>query len=488
MAMQPSAFDRSDECRGGGRSGVAQHRTAEFAGFSSLNCYAGLMRFIFLLCTVALVACAPNTTGSSGDSPAERLYAQAANVLSENYNGYSKLDLAAALEKYRARVAQTCAGAKSCKFEVARTALNGLLEELNDPHSYFETPEEFEASQRTQNGLGAAQPRLGVNWVYREASNAWLIVDTTAGLPAQAAGLTRGDLVTALNGAALPKGAEASNALLGNTIRSAKPFTLTVKRAGVAREVNVQGKLVNVAPLPYQRRTAGLPNGTVVIRIPEFSPPTVARDFHKLVAANPNASAIIVDLRGNPGGRATECLAAAGAFVPRLELTFASRSDANIYRYAEGRVTINNRTIYAIQPLADFKGKVAVLVNQDSASCSEIMSALLQTTKRAIIVGEPTYGILNTGTNDFELLDGSGLTVTTIRTLDTSGKPYPDRVTPNVAQKDDLDALEKNAKDVMLEVAVKALQNADTTMTRAAPVRPVQPSSLLELQRVARGQ
>ena len=447
------------------------------------------MRFIFLLCTVALVACAPNTTGSSGDSPAERLYAQAANVLSENYNGYSKLDLSAALEKYRAQVSKNCAGAKNCKFDVSRTALSGLLEELNDPHSFYETPDEFEASQRTQNGLGAAQPRLGVNWVYREASNAWLIVDTTAGLPAQAAGLSRGDLVTALNGSGLPKGAEASNALLGSTIRSAKPFTLTVKRAGIARVVSVQGKLVNVPPLPYQRRLAGLPNGTVVIRIPEFSPPTVARDFHKLVAANPNANAVIVDLRGNPGGRATECLAAAGAFVPKLELTFSSRSDADIYRYSEGRVTINNRTMYAIQPFANFKGKVAVLVNEGSASCSEIMSALLQTTKRAIIVGEPTYGILNTGTNDFTLLDGSGLTVTTIRTLDTTGKPYAERVTPNIAQKDDLGALEASAKDVMLEAAVKALQADDAIFTRAKPSgSSVQPPSLLELQRVARGQ
>ena len=446
------------------------------------------MRFLLLLCTATLVACAPNTTGSSGDSPAERLYAQAANVLSENYNGYSKLDLGGALEKYRAQVVKTCAGAKTCKFEVARTALGGLLEELNDPHSYYETPDEFEASQRTQNGLGAAQPRLGVNWVYREASNAWLIVDTTAGLPAQAAGLSRGDLVTALNGSALPKGPEASNALLGSTIRSAKPFALTVKRAGVARVVSVQGKLVNVPPLPYQRRTAGLPSGTVVIRIPEFSPPTVAREFHKLVTANPNANAVIVDLRGNPGGRATECLAAAGAFVPKLELTFSSRSDADIYRYTEGRVTINNRTMYTIQPFANFKGKVAVLVSEGSASCSEIMSALLQTTKRAIIVGEPTYGILNTGTNDFRLLDGSGLTVTTIRTLDTTGKPYLERVTPNVAQKDDLNALEASAKDVMLDAAVRALQAGDASLTRAEPSGWVQPSSLLELQRVARGQ
>jgi carboxyl-terminal processing protease len=197
---------------------------------------------------------------------------------------------------------------------------------------------------------------------------------------------------------------------------------------------------------------------------------------------------VIVDLRGNPGGRATECLGAAGAFVPKLELTFSSRSDANIYRYVEGRVTINNRTLYAIQPFANFKGKVAVLVNEGSISCSEIMSALLQSTRRAVVIGEPTYGVLNTGTNAFSLLDGSGLTVTTIRTLDTTGKPFAERVTPNVAQKDDLDALEKDAKDVMLEAAVKVLQGSDLTFAQSEPSRPVQPSSLLELQRVARGQ
>ena len=446
------------------------------------------MRSIFLLCTVALVACAPNTTGSSGDSPAERLYAQAANIMLENYNGYSKLDLSNALEKYRAGIVTNCAGAKNCKFEVARTSLYKLLEELNDPHSFYENPEEFAASQRTQSGLGAATPRLGVNWVYREASNAWLIVDTTAGLPAQAAGLSRGDSVVALDGKALPKGAQASNALLATTIRSAKPFTLTVKRAGASRDVTVQGKLVNVAPLPYQRRSSGLPSGAIVIRIPDFSPPTVARDFHKIVVANPNATAVIVDLRGNPGGRATECLASAGAFAPKLELTFSSRSDADIYRYVEGRVTINNRTLYAIQPFANFKGKVAVLVSADSASCSEIMTALLQTTKRAVIVGEPTYGILNTGTNDFALLDGGGLTVTTIRTLDTTGKPYAERVTPNVAQKDDLGALETDARDVMLEAAVKALRAADATSAPSVPSASVRSSSLPELQRVARGQ
>lgn len=446
------------------------------------------MRHFLLLCAVALVACAPNTTGSSGDSPAERLYAQAANLLSERYNGYSKLNLPVALEKYRAQVARACIGANDCKFEVARTALYSLLEEMDDGHSYYANPEEFEASQRTQNGLGATQPRLGVNWVYREASNAWLIVDTTAGLPAQAAGLSRGDLVTALNGAGLPKGAEASNALLSTTIRSGKTFTLTIKRAGVARQVNVQGKLVNIAPLPYQRRVTGLPSTTVLIRIPDFSPPTVARDFHKLIAANPNASAVIVDLRSNPGGRATECLASAGAFVPKLELTFSSRSDADIYRYLDGRVTINNRTLYAIQPFANFRGKVAVLVSAGSASCSEIMGALLQSTKRAVVIGEPTYGILNTGTNDFALLDGGGLTVTTIRTLDTAGKPYMERVTPTIAQVDDLGALEAEGRDVMLEAAVRALQSADTTMTQGRLAPPVQPLSLLELQQVARGQ
>jgi carboxyl-terminal processing protease len=442
------------------------------------------MRALLLVPLVALAACAPNVTNRSNNAatPAQRLFEQAAGILEDTYNGYSKLDLNAALERYRASVSQTCAGNANCGYGVARDAINKLLDELDDKHSYYEDPDEYAATLRTRNGQGTPFPRLGVSWIVRPSSRALLITDTTPGFPAQTAGLARGDVVTALNGEALPAEPERINAVATAAIRSGDPFTLTVRRGTATREVRTQGKLVDLAPLPSVRRWSGLPAGVIVLRIPDFSPPTVAREFHKLVSANSSAKAIIVDLRGNPGGRATECVGAAGAFVPRVEISFQSREDRVTYRYADARVSIDNRTQYTVPNAASYTGRVAVLVDGGSASCAEIMAGVLQSAKRAVVVGEPTYGILNTGNNSFDLVDGGGLTVTTIRTLDPSGKPYPERVTPNVAQNEDLDALETSARDVMLERAVQAVQGSDAVATRPQPARTPLASSLLQLR------
>ncbi len=443
------------------------------------------MRRLLLIGLVSLAACAPAST-PQGNSPAERLYVQASQLLRDHYYGFSKSDLPATLEKYRLSVRDTCAGKSDCPYEVTQAALAKLTEELKDPHTYFENPEEFAASQRLENGQGAAVPRLGVSWIFREGSNGWLITDTVAGLPAQQIGLARGDLVVGLNGTALPKGVEQSNAALQKAIRGGNPFTLSVKRVGKSREVKAQGKLVNLPPLPYQRRWDGLPANIALLRIADFSPPTVAKEFHRLVNLSSNTRGIIVDLRDNPGGRLTECTAAAGAFLEKLEVSFSSRDGDDVYSYANGRVSIDNRTAYTINPVALYKGKVAVLINADSASCSEMMAASLQFFKRATIVGEPSFGILNTGTFSFPLADGSGLTITSIRTLNPDRKPYPERVTPNVAQKDDLNALETGAKDVMLERAVQVLQGADASSQPIAPVSRTA-LSLVNLRRYAMG-
>ena len=453
----------------------------------SLNAqYHPGMRRYCLIGLVALAACAPAGNSPSANSPAERLYEQAANLLQRNYFGFSKADLPATIQKYRGVVAKACANQTECEFSVAQDAVEKLVDDLKDPHTFYETPEAFAESQRTQSGQGASVPRLGVNWVFRETSNSWLIVDTTAGLPAQEVGLARGDVVASLNGKALPKGAEASNAALRDAIRSGKTFTLGVKRGGVARDVKAQGKIVNLPPLPYQRRWNTLPSKIALLRIPDFSPPTVSREFHKLVNQNSAASAIIVDLRSNPGGRTTECVGSPGAFLQKLEVVLSQRDDSLSFKYDSGRVLIDNRAQYTINPAALYKGKVAVLVDADSASCSELMSAVLQYFKRATIIGEPTYGILNTGTTEFRLMDGGGLSVTIVRTLDPSGKPYPERVTPNVAQKEDLDALEATGKDVMLDRAVQVLQGSDALVNQPLPVVPVT-LSLRELQRRAVG-
>jgi carboxyl-terminal processing protease len=215
-----------------------------------------------------------------------------------------------------------------------------------------------------------------------------------------------------------------------------------------------------------------------VLRIPNFDSPNVAQETHRLVnqAIKNGTKTMVIDLRGNPGGLLTQCTAATGAFIGSLEAKFASKAGVAAYSYnTSGAIIVADSAGRrgnggVIENPALFKGNVAVMVNQGSASCAEMMGAQLQFRKRATVIGEPTYGVLNSGFRVFELIDGGVINITAIRTLDPSGKPFQTRLTPTVAQKDDLDVLEKSAKDIMLERASRLAQGQDSAFLPTQPV------------------
>jgi carboxyl-terminal processing protease len=435
---------------------------------------------------LSLAACAPGPQTEGGSNQGEQLYAQAGQYLLNQYYGYSKADLEAEVKKERSALQRLCAS-KTCTFDDGRRSIVKLIDALGDEHTSYEDPKTFNETQRQRSGQGSALPKLGVSWRYREGASGWLVLEVGAGYPAEAAGLTRGDLILGLNGKALAKGAQASNADLSKAIASGEPFTLTVRRAGQTRTVRTAGQVVNVPWLPTLKTAAGV----AVLRIPNFDSPNVAGETHRLVnqAIKNGAKTMVIDLRGNPGGLLTQCTAATGAFLGSLEAKFASKVGISAYSYnASGAIGVTDSAGRrgsggAIENPALFKGNVAVMVNQGSASCAEMMGAQLQFRKRAVVIGEPTFGVLNSGFRVFELIDGGVMNITSIRTLDPTGKPFPTRLTPNVAQKDDLDELEKTAKDVMLERASRLAQNQDSASIPSQPfVMTVNTSSLLQLR------
>jgi carboxyl-terminal processing protease len=417
------------------------------------------MKKFVLFGLVALAACAPATSGGSGDG----VFRQAVSLLQDRYNGFSLPSLPNVLATGQTEFKKACPN--TCPAEVAQKSIAAMIDKLEDPHSYLENPAQYAETQRIRAGQGGSFPVLGVRTVYREKSNARLITESMPGLAAQAAGLGRGDLIVGLNGQALPKGESESNLALRDLVRSGREFTLNIRRAGQNREVKVTGKLADVPSLPSLKTWAGVPSSIAIVRVPDFLPPQTADIAHKLVnqAVKNGAKAIVLDLRSNSGGRATECISLAGIFVGRTGVSFAAKTSQEQYTYVSGRVTGSNVNVVraTVSEPASFNGNVAVLVDKQSASCAEITPALLQNAKRATVIGEPTYGILNTGTNTFSLQDGSGLTITTVRTLDLTGKALATRVTPNIAQAEDLDALETSARDIMLERAVRVVQGLD---------------------------
>ncbi len=439
------------------------------------------MKKIVLVGLLALAACAP---AQSGNSPAEQVFNQASSLLQDQYFGFSLEQLPAILLKGKADLQKACADSGSgCKAEVAQKIIDTMINQLDDAHTFLETPAVFAESQRTRAGQGGSFPILGVRSVYRPKSNGRLITESLPTMAAESAGLTRGDMIVGINGKPLPVGDNESALALRDSVRSGQEFIVNVRRAGQNREVKVTGRLATVPALPSLKTWATLPSSIALIRVPDYVPPQTAEMVHKLInqAAKNGAKSLILDFRGNTGGAASNCISVAGAFLGRTGTIFASKASRESYIYENGVVAGSNGARVRVSEIGAFTGGVASLVDQNSASCAEITPALLQTAKRGIVIGEPSYGILNTGSQTFPLQDGSGLSITTIRTLDLNGVALPTRVTPNIAQIEDYDALENNARDVMLERAIRALQGQATTLEKNFKPNSNQPS-LLELR------
>lgn len=294
--------------------------------------------------------------------------------------------------------------------------------------------------------------------------------------PAGKAGLQRGDKIVAINGQALPGTRSSSDNLIPALEQRGQAIRFAILRGQERLEITVTPVIVSTPWLPEAKNPVGLPSGTALIRIHEFTPyKEVGLRFHELVnaAQQAGASTIVVDLRDNPGGVATECTSAPGAFMPEVVNTLERRHSKTIYRYANGVVSAGNgqkmTEAYVIPNPAKFTGKVAVLVNAESASCGEVFPAQLQAAKRGLVVGEETYGILNTATSFFDLADGSLLGLTIAKSLHPNGQYFPERVKPDLEFAEDLEAL-ANGRDTMLEKALEGLNRP--TINLSLPTLP----------------
>ncbi len=415
-----------------------------------------------LIGLLALSACAP---APKGNSLAEQVFEQTSSLLLEQYYGFSLEQLSGVLAASRSDLQKACSSfGSACAGSVAHPIIAKMLDQLEDPHTFFENPAQFTESQRARTGQGGSFPVLGIVSVYRTKSNGRLITDVLPSMSAESIGLTRGDMIVALNGKPLPVGDDQSSLALRDEVRSGREFSMTVRRAGQNREVKATGKLATVPRLPSLQKPSDVPSSVAVIRIPDYVPPQVADQTHKLInqAIKNGAKSLVLDLRSNAGGAATNCLSVSGALMGRTGVIFEGKTKREQYVYNNGVVTGSTGARVSVSEVANFTGNVAVLVDKQSASCAEITPALLQSAKRGAIIGEQTYGILNTGTLTFPLLDGSGLTITTVRTLDLNGAALPPKVTPNFVQPEDYDALETSARDSMLEKAVRVVQGLDT--------------------------
>jgi carboxyl-terminal processing protease len=423
---------------------------------------------IRLLVSIALVASFTSLSAVFA-SPATDLFREASFYLDFYYFGFSQTKPKDLIAKYQPQLEAACkATGDACPYEVARGIIERMIGDLDDGHTYLLSPDAYARTQGADNA--PVSPTYGISLPTINARGEALITDVRTGSAAEEAGLLPWDRITSVNGEKLQPTTDARAALeaFRNKIRVDTPVKFGIARGEVTKpttfEVTMQRRINRTPALPYLYQPASAPKGVFVLRIPDFGTYNrVGPRVHELVkqAQAKNATAIIVDLEDNPGGELKECTTAVGAFVGDLELAFLTRFDRQIAYYKAGTVFEEDpqdpRKGYTLPDPARWTGKVAVLVNDNSASCSEEFAYNIQRTKRGPVIGETTAGVLNTATTYFPLIDRGAIAVTIVRAVLPDGTVYPEAVTPDVPVSFDLTKAANTGRDPLLEKAIETL-------------------------------
>jgi carboxyl-terminal processing protease len=289
---------------------------------------------------------------------------------SENEDIYDKIDIfGEVLEKINKEYVDDVDPSKSMD-----AAINGLLQSL-DPYSAYMTPESFKSMQTETSGEFGG---LGIE-VGMEAGVVKVIspIDDT---PASKAGLKAGDYIvkiegTQVQGKTLTEAVELMRGPVGSSLE------ITVRRKGkkkaiifnITREIikvqSVKSKILNDS-VGYIRLTSFNENSSQQIK-------KVISKFNK----NKNLNSFILDLRNNPGGLLSQAIKISDFFLENGEIVSTKSRRAS-----------ENRKWFAKKgDLIDGKSMI-VLINYGSASASEIVAGALKDHKRAIIIGENSFG------------------------------------------------------------------------------------------------
>lgn len=391
-------------------------------------------------------------------SPASDLLQQAIGELRTHYYGYSVVDWDALAEQSGRELAQACTGQPQCGVEEAARIIARLVRNIGDGHTFYLSRERYQQILARFAGKPDSRPVYGIT-IPAYADGRVLISEVLPQSAADLAGVRPYDRVEAVNGMPLT-GLEDFRA----RINTDQPVRLTLLRGEERLQLTLSRQPYSLPVLPTLYAPGGLPEGVLVLRIPDFAVyQQIGPRVHQLVleAQARGARALIVDLRDNSGGEETECSSAPGAFVGNFALEMRTKSVAVPFGYADGAVLGNDpkdpNPPYRLNQAARFTGQVAVLVSPGTASCGEIMAYVLQQFGGIKVIGQRTAGVMNTATEFWPLADGSAIAITYIRTFKANGEALPAFVTPDVEMAYEPEAIARTGRDAMLEKALEVM-------------------------------
>ena len=300
--------------------------------------------------------------------------------------------------------------------EAAYTALRKALEKLEDPYTRFMDPKQYEA---LKSQISGELTGVGMRLDEDEKTKAITVVEPMENSPALKAGIQAGDTILEIEGkptkgmtvadaAQVIRGAEGTKVTLRIARQGKSEFDITLTRAKI-EVVTVRSSLKKEA-----NKNVGY------IRLQEFSAHAgeqMQRAIKNL--SDQKADAFVLDLRGNPGGLLSVSIDIAQMWMDSGAIV------RTVYRAGDSQEMRANRTAITDKPLV-------VLVDNNSASASEILAGALKDNKRATVMGDQTFGkALVQSTHP--LSDGSGLAVTIAHYYTPNGTDISKKgVTPDV--------------------------------------------------------
>lgn len=317
-------------------------------------------------------------------------------------------------------------------------AVQGLVSSLGDPYSVFMPPQEaVEFTKDLSGELEGIGAEVGIK------NNQLMIITPMPDSPAEKAGLRPGDKILMVD-KDITAGLDINTAVGKIRGKGGTQVTLTIMREGLskAKEVVITRAKIVVPSVLY----AAKENNIAYLRIMQFNQDTMPI-FNKYIKQikKSGVRGVILDLRGNPGGYLDAAIEMASEWVKEGVVV----SEKGLGGRGNDHYTVGEHR------LADIK--TVVLVNQGSASASEIVAGALQDYKQGTVIGEKTYG--KGSVQDYETFaDGSALKLTIAEWYTPNGKNInKEGIAPDIEIKEDWDKTAVG-EDAALDKALEILQ------------------------------
>ena len=328
--------------------------------------------------------------------------------------------------------------------EVMDSAINGVLQSL-DPYSAYMSPKSFEGMQTDTKGeFGGLGIEIGME------SGVVKVISPIDDTPAAKAGIKAGDYIVRINneqvqGKTLTEAVELMRGPVGSEI------TLTVRRRNERKALEFKIKRAIIEVRSVEAKVLGTKNEVGYLRLKSFnenSDEQLLKHIKKFEKDN-KLNGYILDLRNNPGGLLTQAISITDFFLEDGEIVST-----------KGR-RINETRRFFSKKGDEIHGKpLIVLINNGSASASEIVSGALKDHKRATILGEHSYG-KGSVQSIIPLKNGGGIRLTISKYYLPSGKSISDvGVMPDIFVEETGDNFRINTEtDNQLDYAVKLLKS-----------------------------